>query len=121
MSLSDSDERVITEGEIASCREQMSFTSSSTRMHRDKHDKFHHILWHKKRHEEKFLPYALRNKIKKVTKPLRGKILGTDGITSDIIKVGGNPVTQTEKLINLNYSEQSVKGLELYYNHSSAL
>jgi len=41
MSLSDSDERVITEGKIASCREQMSFTSSSTRMHRDKHDKFH--------------------------------------------------------------------------------
>lgn len=54
-------------------------------------------------------------------KTLRGKIPGTDGITSVIIKVGGNPVNQPEKLINLNYSERSVKGLELYYNHSSAL
>lgn len=71
--------------------------------------------------KKKILPYALKKRIEKVMKPLRGKIPGTDGITSDIIKVGGNPVTQPEKLINLNYSEQSVKGVELYYNHSSAL
>lgn len=99
----------------------MSFTSSSTRMRRDKHDKFHHLLWHKNGREEKILPYAFRKQIEKVMKTLRGKIPGTDGITSVIIKVGGNPVNQPEKLINLNYSERSVKGLELYYNHSSAL
>lgn len=74
-----------------------------------------------KRHEEKIKSYALKKKIEKVVQPLRGKIPGTDGITSNIIKVGGKPVTQPEKLINLNYSEWSVKGLELYYNHSSAL
>lgn len=57
-----------------------------------------------KRQEEKNLSYALKKKIEKVVKPLRGKIPGTDGITSNIIKVGGKPVTQPEKLINLNYS-----------------
>jgi len=67
------------------------------------------------------LPYALKKKIEKVMKPLRGKIPGTDGITSGIIKVGGNPVTQPEKLTRLSCSEGSVKVLELYYNHSSAL
>lgn len=34
--------------------------------------------------------------IEKVMKTLRGKIPGTDGITSDVIKVGGNPVIQPQ-------------------------
>lgn len=58
-----------------------------------------------KRREEKTLSYALKKKTQKVMKPLRGKIPGTDGITSNIIKLGGKPVIQPEKLINLNYSE----------------
>lgn len=58
-----------------------------------------------KRREEKTLSYALKKKTEKVMKPLTGKIPGTDGITSNIIKLGGKPVIQPEKLINLNYSE----------------
>lgn len=47
--------------------------------------------------KKKILAYGLKMKTEKVRKPLRRKIPGTDGITSDIIKVGRNPVTQPEK------------------------